>query len=690
MMLLKIRELEPRRALIAVLCLLSIASTAAAQPAGPWARIARSVGIAQRTVGSTSSTFTVKVGALLAPRDEIRTGANGKVVIELHDESKVTVMPNSWVRIEDFRAQPLANRSLVHVFSGQIQVKIYHQGNKTNPYRLSSPAASIAVRGTKFIVDVQEATGETLVVVTEGLVEVSSAADSTDSRLVRRGESVIVRIGARIGLTAPGPGGELNGEGGGYSGDPSRRLSASYQRSVDAVAQSSLETQPIQFSAFPDAHLDSLENPAFMSDFRQAQARLLLLPSVRRTEKDLVRGIDNPMAGGSDEFPYRGKPHQFDNSFTPQLSFFTPLGDSHYTIGGSVSAVRTSLQALSLYQSSEAALSRLLTPNNFDGGAAEVIAVNTSLGVARRFGGGRTSLGFQLDHLSSDGSYLNVWRSYDSVASGGGFIESKADITRTRATIGASYEFSPGKKLSAFYRYGVAKVDQENRSRDLSNHYNKPFDRSDVLSFSQEVGLRWRSPLARRVFYGLESSYMVEYIQSHYQPGLTTSTKERDHAGRARFGGGMGFALPRNTLFAFDLMGGVFRTTKPSVEGPIDLFRYRSERGHFASGHAAVQTDIASKAFASASFLLTARKSRYDSDAILRIQVPDISYIHLSAISLPYNESYTGKFTNLGVGWKFKPTMITEYLYSIDHTRRSPSHSVLFRYTFDMKIFGEH
>src|SRR5262249_52279867 len=148
--------------------------------------------------------------------------------------------------------------------------------------------------------------------------------------------------------------------------------------------------------------------------------------------------------------------HRFDYSFTPQFTFFTPVPDSRFTVGGSVSAVRTTLNALTLYQPSEDALATLLGANITDGGAANVTAISGSVIAARSFGKeGRTSLGLEVEQLSSDGSFLNVRRLPEASASGGSGIESETQIARKRITFGLSHEFNGGKRLGLYYRLGM-------------------------------------------------------------------------------------------------------------------------------------------------------------------------------------------------------------------------------------------
>src|SRR6202011_604614 len=109
-----------------------------------------------------------KRGDVLAPGEEIDTRGGGHATIELTDGSLVVVRPGSRIVLKDFRT---ANslRELFDILLGQVRVKINHFGGKPNPYRVNSPTASIAVRGTEFSIAVS-ASGDTKVVVYDGLV----------------------------------------------------------------------------------------------------------------------------------------------------------------------------------------------------------------------------------------------------------------------------------------------------------------------------------------------------------------------------------------------------------------------------------------------------------------------------------------------------------------------------------------
>ncbi|HEY8461811.1 MAG TPA: FecR family protein, partial [Blastocatellia bacterium] len=131
---------------------------------------------------SKSGPLTIGRNTQLEPENVIETGYNSRVVISLTDGSWITVLPKSRVILKNFQA-PQSARELLEIQYGRVIVKIHHPAGKSNPYSLTSPAASIAVRGTEFSVDVRRG-GETLVFVREGLVEVWPRDNPSNKRLV--------------------------------------------------------------------------------------------------------------------------------------------------------------------------------------------------------------------------------------------------------------------------------------------------------------------------------------------------------------------------------------------------------------------------------------------------------------------------------------------------------------------------
>ncbi|MCI0391021.1 MAG: FecR family protein [Acidobacteria bacterium] len=634
-------------------------------------------GDVQLISSSRPGVFALAPKHKLEPGNEIVTGGNGRVVIDLTDGSQVIVLPKSRVRLKEFRSANSV-RELLYIIVGRVRVKVHHAGGIPNPYRLNSPAASIAVRGTDFIVDVL-VSGETSVFVYEGLVEVSSLINPGNKRLVAPGDRVIVRPGGDISMALPGPGGELNGQSRLY-----KDVSQIYQQSINSLVQNSTEISPAFFSAFPDPHLDSIENPAYAAEFTTAQGRLSLLPSVRRPDSLIL----SQTLKQEYDFRQGERPARFDYSIAPQLTFFTPIPGTRLTLGAGVSAARTNLSDLLRYEYS---FDQFYSSHEYNVASLNVLNLSTiaaySLGDTNR-----TSIGIGLDHLSGNGSLHYISESVAGESALDNIISSKARLARTRLSLGFAHEFSGGRKLGLYFRNGLSSSDQEYEQRLITGkgdfpwieNYVLPIDKMYVSTVSSEIGFRWRAPLTRRLSYGFEGSYLREKIDSRSSLINKTVEEERDRAQRARFGGGLGYILKSTTVFNLDLAGGFYKTTKPEFIGGIlsiphyylyPQYRSDSERGIFLSAHAAMQTKLWRNSFASASYLIAFRQN----------------YLHYKYDWSPYDKD-SNKFATIGLGWKFKPNLVAQYLISLEHTpytRRVPSHTLMLRYTFDLKITNE-
>src|SRR6266850_155960 len=228
-------------------------------------------------------------GATVLPGDEIDTRAGGRVAIELGDGSLVIVQPGSLVVVRDYR-NTSSLRELLQIMVGRVRVRINHLGGRPNPYRINSPTASIAVRGTEFSVAV-EPRGDTQVVVYEGVVEVSSFANPRHPVLVQPGHGVIVRPNEDIQFFVPGPNteigarskgkgasagddGDATGEEVTSSGGSLRGAAGVHERYLQSIVESGELPLPSRFTAFPDSYFDSVENPSYATEFTTTQGRL--------------------------------------------------------------------------------------------------------------------------------------------------------------------------------------------------------------------------------------------------------------------------------------------------------------------------------------------------------------------------------------------------------------------------------
>src|SRR5262245_3772381 len=173
------------------------------------ARVASVNGTALRR--NNQRAFILARGDSLNPGDEVDTRGGGRVVIELTDGSIVVVHPNSRIVMGDYRSAP-SLREMFRILIGRVRVKIAHYGGKPNPYRVNSPTASILVRGTEFSVSV-EPSGETIVAVYEGLVEVQSLSDLRRRVFLSKGSGALVKANEDIRLFTPSSGNKVDERG---------------------------------------------------------------------------------------------------------------------------------------------------------------------------------------------------------------------------------------------------------------------------------------------------------------------------------------------------------------------------------------------------------------------------------------------------------------------------------------------
>lgn len=679
---------------------------------GPWLHVE---GQAQTTVeahvasviGGTALLLNVRGNFALHPRDSLAPGdivdtrGGGRVLIELTDGSVVIVQPNSKVILKDYRAAA-SLRELFEITMGRVRVKINHFGGRPNPYRVNSPSASVSVRGTEFSVIV--AGTETRVIVYEGLVEVTSLSDPRQRTLVEPGRGVIVRPFAVIQFFMPransDPGERNSGErddnhqdskqsGGQSSGqasgtgsqqqsgtqnsgsqsgeDSARGATGSYERYTDSLLEPGETPTLARFTAFPDAHLDSLENPAYATEFKTAEGRIFLLPSFggRNDRRESL-----PIFGSS-----VGGPVDYGLLF--QHSLFIPLPRFRATVGGSLTVSRSGLQAFTIDEGAT------LTAPGFPPGAIGTSAVNSgttntsfagSLLAARQFGSaGRTSLGIGLDFTNGRSSLLNLISQSDAAGlTASDRLESRSHIARYGLRFGLAHEFKRGDKLGVFYRYGLVSADDGDRTHTL-NGAPLGLNTTRITGHSSEILLRLRGPLTPKLFYGVESSVLTERLNERSSPAASLTTTDRERITRAVISGGLGYA-PRSRIFlSADVAGGTSRVSSlQKTEVTQSLLEDRQRQVNFWSAHAAVQADVWKKLFVSGS-LLALRQQR----SVISITPPN------PLASFNTRESFTTYYSDFGVGWRFTPNFIAQYVYSTDYGRTAPSHILMLRYTFN-------
>jgi len=140
---------------------------------------------------STSMELTANTKLQVGQR--IRTGENSSITIEFADGSRILVLPNSEIMIENTTQNPdtgVATLS-VQVLKGQIENKVAPQ-KPGGRYRITTPAAVAAVRGTEFRVSADNGGDVMRSEVLQGKVEVTG---SSVSRNVSAGFATLAKTG---------------------------------------------------------------------------------------------------------------------------------------------------------------------------------------------------------------------------------------------------------------------------------------------------------------------------------------------------------------------------------------------------------------------------------------------------------------------------------------------------------------
>lgn len=154
-------------------------------------------GVAYRRVaGSRNTVHELKAGDQIYTTDLIVTGKNGFVSTELSNGSVVQVQPLSRVTLKMLACLPEdeACEVTLNSDSGSVAADVKKRPKQKNRFRISTPYASAAVRGTVFDFGVSES--DMLVGVTEGEVEISGGPSAAS---LPEGYGVVTEIGAEPG-----------------------------------------------------------------------------------------------------------------------------------------------------------------------------------------------------------------------------------------------------------------------------------------------------------------------------------------------------------------------------------------------------------------------------------------------------------------------------------------------------------
>ena len=146
-----------RRLSVAIVLLVCAISTPA---------LAQERAVAGRIKVSTGAAFVVRdgaqtpaqVGQVVYESDSIRTAADGKIGVTLNDDTRLSLGPNSELKLERFTYAPAeSNFSMVLKFVRGAATYVSGRIAKVAPdsIRLETPASIIGVRGTTLAIQVQ-------------------------------------------------------------------------------------------------------------------------------------------------------------------------------------------------------------------------------------------------------------------------------------------------------------------------------------------------------------------------------------------------------------------------------------------------------------------------------------------------------------------------------------------------------
>lgn len=149
----KILQSLKRAMLLVVLALLPVTTSWAAQSAGMIKNVTGAASITRGTV-----TLPVSLGQRILAGDRIATSVGSYVGITLHDDTRMTIGPSSELVIQefDFNASSYVGGLAVSFLKGTARVVTgLIARNTPDRARFTTPASTIGIRGTDFIVDLQ-------------------------------------------------------------------------------------------------------------------------------------------------------------------------------------------------------------------------------------------------------------------------------------------------------------------------------------------------------------------------------------------------------------------------------------------------------------------------------------------------------------------------------------------------------
>ncbi len=94
-------------------------------------------------------------GALIKATDTLITGSSGSIGVTLADDTRISLGPTSGLELKEFEFEPLEDK---HVFTGRLErgSMLYESHWVGKLAYVETPSATIGIRGTRFLVRVED------------------------------------------------------------------------------------------------------------------------------------------------------------------------------------------------------------------------------------------------------------------------------------------------------------------------------------------------------------------------------------------------------------------------------------------------------------------------------------------------------------------------------------------------------
>lgn len=142
-----------------------------------------------------------EVNATIYEGDKITTSVDQAIMLAFDDNSEVIVGPGSGMVVESVRTPSTEQPTTLMVAYGVVRAWVKNAYRGTETFILRTPASVMGVRGTKFVAEIAQGSGDTVLHTLEGRVAFAAAGAKLDapssSVLVAAGQKSSIRAGAR-------------------------------------------------------------------------------------------------------------------------------------------------------------------------------------------------------------------------------------------------------------------------------------------------------------------------------------------------------------------------------------------------------------------------------------------------------------------------------------------------------------